>query len=93
MSSVPQPQLELEHWRRRVREARSVYLNASQQHKRMTEELGHSAIPFHDGSFAIAKARRAEAAALSEYHRLMAIYKNVVLGETSPLGHDEGLLL
>jgi hypothetical protein len=92
MSSVPQPQSEPEHWRRRVKQARSLYLQASEQRNRMMVELGHSAIPFQDGSFAIAKARRAEAAALSEYHRIMAIYKNALAGETSPLDEDEELL-
>jgi hypothetical protein len=76
-----------------VKEARSLYLQASEQHNRMMVELGQSAIPFHDGSFAITKARRAESAALSECHRVMAIYKKVLRGETSPLDQNEGLLL
>jgi hypothetical protein len=59
----------------------------------MAGELRHGAIPIQDGSFAIAKARRAESATLSEYHRVMAIYKKVLMGEAPPLDHDEGLLL
>jgi hypothetical protein len=84
MPQVPGPQTELEHLRNQVKEARSVYFQSFGQHKRMMEELGHSEIPFQDGSFAIAKARRAEATALSEYRRVLALYKNVLMGEKPP---------
>lgn len=75
---------ELANWRKRVKDARSVYLQACEQHRRMNQELGHGAIPFQDGSFAIAKARRAEASALSEYRRAVAIYKSVLTGKNPP---------
>ena len=84
MSQAPEPESELDHLRRRVKEARAVYFQAFEQHKRMMEELGHSSIPFQDGSFAIAKARRLEANALAEYHRVLAIYKRIVIGEIPP---------
>jgi len=76
-----------------VKEARSVWLGAVEQRERMTEALCHTAIPFQDGPFVIAKARRAEATALAEYHRVLAICKKLLMGENSPPDEDEELMI
>lgn len=77
-----------QYWRQRLK-AHRAYLSACEQHKRMVEEMIKGGISIPDGSFAIAKARRAESAALSEYRRLVGIYKRAVLGQDVPLGDND----
>ena len=95
MPQVDQDRRKLEEqWRRRVTNARTVYLYASAQHMRMLEELGHGNVAPADGSFAVAAARRAEAWARHELARTMQVYANLVVkGITPPPDEDESLLL
>jgi len=80
------------YWRQRVRCARVLYLQASQHHTRMVEELGRGPITAGDGAFAIASARRAEALARNQYARLMRIYGMTLQGEIVVPDEDEELL-
>ena len=82
------------YWRQRMKDARTVYLHAKAQDVGMMEELKGGFIAPADGSFAVAKARRAEALALYDLDRIMRLWADLVArGIMPPPDEDEKLVV
>ena len=77
-----------EFWLFRVRDARTHYQQAAEQRQRMVEELNQKLIPYTDGSFAIARARRAESTALADWGRVLSIYTDLLFKGKVPPPED-----
>jgi hypothetical protein len=77
-----------EFWLFRVRDARTHYQQAAEQRQRMVEELNQKLIPYTDGSFAIARARRAESTALADWGRVLSIYTDLLVKGKIPPPED-----
>jgi hypothetical protein len=74
-----------EFWLFRVRDAHTHYQQAAEQRQRMVKELNQKLIPYADGSFAIARARRAESTALADCGRVLSIYTDLLVkGKVPP---------
>lgn len=79
-----------EEWSRRLREALTVYRQASDHHQEMIKELKQA---LSEERYAVSRARRAEAWARSELKRTVCIYAALVVdGKAPPPGEDERLL-
>ena len=77
-----------EFWLFKVRDARTHYQKAAEQRQRMVEELNQKLIPYTDGSFAIARARRAESTALADWARVLSIYTDLLVKGKIPPTED-----
>jgi hypothetical protein len=80
-------------WQAKVQRAHARYRQTSTQLSRMTDELKRRPIEEPDGSFAVAKARRAEAAALYELSRTVLVYANLVFRGEIPSPDDDETLM
>jgi len=80
------------YWRQRMKDARALYLQTSQQHTSMVKELRYGLIAAADGAYAVASARRAEALASNQYARVMYAYMMTLLGKIVVEDEDEELL-
>jgi hypothetical protein len=70
-------------------EARLQYMHATKNTQRISQEARQDFIPQPDGQFAVSKARRAEATALSEYRRMLGILMDLVFYGKIPPPDDE----
>jgi len=77
------------HWQVRVRQAQRRYLEAVERHSAMADELARRSPVEPDGSFAVAKARRAEAWARHELARATHIYSDLVVRRIQPPQDDD----
>ena len=90
-----QPQKDLrtleERWRAKLRESRDRYYDLAGQCSQLCEEVKDGMVPYPDGSFALARARRATSTALSEYRRVAEIYAKLVVSGNIPEPDDNEL--
>jgi hypothetical protein len=82
-----------QEWFARVREAQANYKQAVEQNQRMVDESDQALIESADGSFAVAKARRAMALALNEVVRCQQVLEKLVLCQEMPPPDDDERLL
>lgn len=75
-------------WLFRVKDAQTHYQQAAEQRQRMVEELNQKLISYTDGSFAIARARRAESTALADWGRVLSIYTDLLVKGKIPPPED-----
>jgi|SRR5215472_17102867 len=81
------------YWRARVRQAHRRYRDAVERNGRTADELGQRSSEEPNGSFAVAKAMRAEAWARRELVRVTHIYSDLVVRHITPPPDDgEGLI-
>ena len=81
------------YWYGRVRQAHRRYLDALERHSAMADEMSRRSTREPDGSFVVAKARRAEAWARHEFARVTNIYSDLVArGIMPPKDADEELI-
>ena len=82
-------------WLKRLEDAHAHYSHAVEYHQRMVEELDQWLTEDVDGSFAVAKAKRAMALALNEVVRCQEILVDLVLRKNMPPQDvdDEKLLI
>lgn len=76
-------------WHERVKRAQILYFHATMQHIRIAAELKQSQSGDQECEFAVAKARRAEVAALYALSRTIQIYSDLVFRGAIPADHDD----
>jgi len=80
-------------WRFRLRQAHRYHGDAIEHHRVMADELSKRSSAEPDGSFAVAKAMRAEAWARHELNRITHIYSDLLVRRIMPpQDDDEGLI-
>ena len=71
-------------WKQRIQEAHQEYQRAKSACAQALEEQASGRIPVPDGHYALLRALRMEAAATSEYTRVLRIFNDLVVCGKTP---------
>lgn len=76
-------------WFDKVKDAAAVYRRAAEQHRQFASECSGDLSWRIDGSYLIARARRAESTALAQYRRVLRIYTDLLIKRRAPASLDD----